>query len=83
MTVAPRASDPADTAAIRQALLQLDDDARALLWLREVEGYSYAELAAVLAVPVGTIKSRLFNARTTLRRLWLDEDGRAPRAAAR
>lgn len=79
----PFAADPTDSAAIEQALQQLDEDARALLWLREVEGYSYAELAAVLAVPVGTVKSRLFNARTELRRVWRGERDRPPRAALR
>ena len=56
---------------IRDALARLDADERGLLWLRDVEGHSYAELAALFDVPLGTIKSRLFTARTTLRRLWL------------
>lgn len=80
----PRAAfGAADAVAIGQALAHLDEDARALLWLREVEGYSYAELASVLDVPVGTVRSRLFNARAALRRLWLGEHDRAPRSAAR
>jgi RNA polymerase sigma-70 factor (ECF subfamily) len=45
----------------------LHPDDRALLWLREVEGYTYDELAKILRVPQGTVKSRLFSAREGLR----------------
>jgi RNA polymerase sigma-70 factor, ECF subfamily len=55
---------------LNEALLQLEPDERALLWLREVEGYSYAELSEILAVPLGTVKSKLFSARAALRRVW-------------
>jgi len=49
---------------------RLGADERTLLWLREVEGQSYAELAKILDIPVGTVKSRLFAAREELRRIW-------------
>ena len=75
--------DPGESAAIKDALRQLDDDERALLWLREVEGYSYDELATVLDVPLGTVKSRLFSARAGLRRVWLGDSNRATRSATR
>ncbi|MFT4114465.1 RNA polymerase sigma factor [Silvibacterium sp.] len=52
------------------ALQQLSKDQRMLLWLREVEGQSYAELAEILGVPVGTVRSRLFAAREALREVW-------------
>ena len=52
------------------ALARLPEEQRMLLWLREVEGQSYAELAEVLAIPVGTVKSRLFAAREALREIW-------------
>jgi RNA polymerase sigma-70 factor, ECF subfamily len=52
------------------ALRQLDPDGRSLLWLREVEGHSYYELASILGIPVGTVRSRLFTAREELRRIW-------------
>jgi len=59
------------TALIEDALARLEPDERGLLWLREVEGYSYDELAEILAIPLGTVKSRLFAAREQLRRVWL------------
>ncbi len=52
------------------ALQQLNPDLRNILWLREVEGYSYEELAGILELPVGTVRSRLFSAREQLRRVW-------------
>jgi RNA polymerase sigma-70 factor, ECF subfamily len=41
-----------------------------MLWLREVEGQSYAELAEVLGIPEGTMRSRLFAVRKALRQVW-------------
>jgi len=55
---------------MNDALRQLNPDFRNVLWLREVEGYSYDELAGILALPVGTVRSRLFAAREQLRRVW-------------
>src|SRR5579883_948549 len=59
---------------VGDAFSRLPTDQRALLWLREVEGQSYAELAAILEVPIGTVRSRLFAAREELRRIWHGED---------
>ena len=52
------------------AFSRLGTEERSLLWLREVEGQSYVELAEILEIPVGTVKSRLFVAREELRRIW-------------
>lgn len=60
----------ADFSPIGDAFARLPEPQRSLLWLREVEGQSYAELAAILQVPLGTVKSRLFAAREELRRIW-------------
>ena len=43
---------------------------RAALVLREVEGLEYAEIAEVLGIPVGTVRSRLNTAREQFRRRW-------------
>ncbi len=55
---------------MEDALRRLKPDSRGMLWLREVEGRSYSELADVFNIPVGTVKSRLFAAREELRDLW-------------
>ena len=59
--------------AIRQALERLPEDLRSVLWLREVEGYSYDELAKILKIPTGTVRSRLHSARRQLRTVWMEE----------
>ena len=55
---------------VGDAFQRLPEEQRTLLWLREVEGQSYAELAEILEIPVGTVRSRLFAAREELRRVW-------------
>ena len=57
---------------VGDAFRRLPEEQRKLLWLREVEGRSYAEIAVILEIPVGTVKSRLFAAREALRRIWLN-----------
>jgi RNA polymerase sigma-70 factor (ECF subfamily) len=55
---------------LNDSLDRLDPELRNVLWLREVEGYSYQELSRILEIPLGTVKSRLFTAREELRRIW-------------
>ena len=66
---APRAvAAPARTGDIlARAMESLDDDERALLVLKHVEGYTYDELAAQLGIPRGTVMSRLYRVRLRLR----------------
>lgn len=56
-------------------LAQLSPSLRATLALRELEGLSYAEIARVLAIPVGTVMSRLSRAREQLARRLSIESG--------
>lgn len=49
------------------ALAELDDDHRAVVILRDIESLDYAEIAEILKVPAGTVKSRLHRARLALR----------------
>ncbi|WP_258358815.1 RNA polymerase sigma factor [Moorella sulfitireducens] len=52
---------------IRGALAQLPAEYRAVLVLRELQGYSYDEIASLLGCPPGTVKSRLNRARQAMR----------------
>ena len=52
---------------LQQAIDTLPDYQRAMIVLYHTEGLSYEEIAEVLALPIGTVKSRLNRARLTLR----------------
>ncbi len=65
-----RAFTPETISLVDDAFSRLGANERALLWLREVEGQSYIELAEILEIPIGTVRSRLFAAREELRRVW-------------
>jgi RNA polymerase sigma-70 factor (ECF subfamily) len=58
-----------DQERVLLALRQLDPDQRAVLILCDCRGHSYEQIAEVLGVAVGTVKSRLFRARTALREI--------------
>jgi RNA polymerase sigma-70 factor (ECF subfamily) len=67
---APRPATAADSATtdwVSHALEVLDDEARSLLVLKHVEGFTYDELAAALGIPAGTVMSRLYRARRQMR----------------
>jgi RNA polymerase sigma-70 factor (ECF subfamily) len=49
------------------ALGRLDTDYRAVLVMRDIEGFDYQQMASVLDLPLGTLKSRMFRARLALR----------------
>ena len=51
------------------AIAELSDEYRAVLVLREIDGCDYETIAAVLQLPVGTVRSRLSRARIKLRDL--------------
>lgn len=52
---------------IARALLTLEDDFRVVLVLRDIEDMEYDQIADVLALPLGTVKSRIHRARCLLR----------------
>ncbi|MCV6625995.1 MAG: RNA polymerase sigma factor RpoE [Cellvibrionaceae bacterium] len=53
-------------AVVDQAIADLPEDLRTAVTLREMEGLSYEEIAAVMACPVGTVRSRIFRAREAI-----------------
>jgi RNA polymerase sigma-70 factor (ECF subfamily) len=72
-------SDPAGTFfaqivddEVLRAIDGLPEEFRETLVLSDVEGLSYAEIAEVTGVPVGTVKSRLFRARQQLQKQLYD-----------
>ena len=66
---------------LEAALACLSAEHRALIALHDIEGYTLDELTTMLAVPVGTLKSRLHRGRTHLRWLLL-EAAEVPTAVA-
>ena len=56
-------------ADLERALAKLPDEQRSALLLVGMEGMQYEEVAAVLDVPVGTVRSRLSRGREALRQL--------------
>lgn len=55
-----------------RAIDGLPRDFRTVLVLSDVEGFSYQEIAEMIEVPVGTVKSRLFRGRRQLQRVLYD-----------
>jgi RNA polymerase sigma-70 factor (ECF subfamily) len=51
---------------VNSSLQELPDDLRTALTLREIEGLSYEEIAAVMDCPIGTVRSRIFRAREAI-----------------
>lgn len=51
---------------VNDSLLQLPEDLRTALTLREIEGLSYEEIAEIMSCPIGTVRSRIFRARETI-----------------
>lgn len=61
---------PGETSGdVRAALRRMPEDRRAILELKYVDGFRVDEIAEVLGIPAGTVKSRLFEARQQLKEL--------------
>jgi RNA polymerase sigma-70 factor (ECF subfamily) len=57
---------------ITDALAQLGEDFRLAVYLADVEGFSYKEIADIMDTPIGTVMSRLSRGRAQLRRSLAD-----------
>ena len=84
---APRQKDPlvlflrkVEREEIRDAINALPEMYREIIVLRDIEGFSYQEIADLLECPAGTVMSRLGRARQKLRQSL---SGRRPQATAR
>ncbi len=71
-----RAVDPAVLAQSRElcdlakrSLMELEEPQRAIVILRDIEGMDYAQIADVLNIELGTVRSRLSRARSNLREM--------------
>jgi len=72
LTNEPSAAAPEDACEalwVKRAVAKLDEAHREVLLLREYEQLSYDEIAAMLRIPVNTVRSRLFRARMELKAL--------------
>jgi RNA polymerase sigma factor (sigma-70 family) len=72
-TAEPAAGNDVDLANaldVRAALAELTPEHRAVLVLRDIDGMAEADIAELLDVPQGTVKSRLGRARTEFARRW-------------
>lgn len=67
----PAPGDAELAADVRDVLARLTPEHRAVLVLRDLEGLDEQTAAAVLAVPEGTVKSRLHRARRSFREAWI------------
>jgi RNA polymerase sigma-70 factor (ECF subfamily) len=56
---------------VRDALLSLPHDYKMVVLLADLEGFAYKEIAEILAVPVGTVMSRLYRGRRMMERALL------------
>jgi len=70
LTELPAPGDPQLIVDVRDVLGRLSPEHRAILMLRDLEGLSEHHAAELLAVPVGTVKSRLARARGNFAKEW-------------
>ena len=87
VTLLPGSDDPSADAVKRErlrmlldALAQLPDELAEVVQMRDLDGLDYREIADLLGLPDGTVKSRLNRARVELERIVRERIGAAPLA---
>ena len=65
--------------AVQESISTLDDEYRVVLVMRDIQGYSYNEIAESLGINLGTVKSRLNRARNALKEKFGSLELLAPR----
>lgn len=72
--VAPQSANPMNRFeeretidAVRSAIDQLPEEQRSIACMRDIDGMDYSEIASVLDIPIGTVRSRLHRARLELK----------------
>ena len=63
------ALDHLPDSAVKDALSELREDYRMAVYLADVEGFAYKEIAEIMDTPIGTVMSRLHRGRKQLREL--------------
>jgi RNA polymerase sigma-70 factor (ECF subfamily) len=88
-TLADQGDSPFDHASqnetrvrVEAALRQLPEVFRTVVVLREIEGFAYEEIAEILDVSLGTVKSRLTRGRSALRALLVAQESTARKSPA-